>query len=186
AIVWQDRRTSDYCDQLKEEGYTDMIQEKTGLIIDSYFSGTKIKWILDHVNERAKRPKRENWPSVPLTAGLSGISLRAICTSPMSQMHPVPCFTISEGKSGIKSCWSCWIFPGNCFQKCATPARCTAPPKPLFSLMKYPLRVLPAISRRPCLDRCACNRACLRIPTAQDHSSYSTPAMNPLFPKTIY
>src|SRR5699024_1684173 len=55
AIVWQDRRTSDYCDQLKEEGYTDMIQEKTGLIIDSYFSGTKIKWILDHVDGARKK-----------------------------------------------------------------------------------------------------------------------------------
>lgn len=49
AIVWQDRRTSDYCDQLKEEGYEDMIRSKTGLVIDSYFSGTKIKWILDNV-----------------------------------------------------------------------------------------------------------------------------------------
>jgi len=50
AIVWQDRRTSDYCDKLKEEGWTDKIQEKTGLVIDSYFSGTKIKWILDNVD----------------------------------------------------------------------------------------------------------------------------------------
>lgn len=50
AIVWQDRRTSSYCDQLKDEGYAEMIQEKTGLLIDSYFSATKIKWILDHVD----------------------------------------------------------------------------------------------------------------------------------------
>lgn len=49
AIVWQDRRTSEYCDELREEGYADMIREKTGLIIDAYFSATKIKWILDHV-----------------------------------------------------------------------------------------------------------------------------------------
>lgn len=49
AIVWQDRRTAEYCDQLKKDGYADMIQDKTGLIIDSYFSGTKVKWILDHV-----------------------------------------------------------------------------------------------------------------------------------------
>jgi glycerol kinase len=49
AIVWQDKRTSDYCDQLKAEGKEKMIQEKTGLVIDSYFSGTKIKWILDNV-----------------------------------------------------------------------------------------------------------------------------------------
>lgn len=49
AIVWQDRRTSKYCDSLKEEGYTDKILEKTGLVIDSYFCATKIKWILDNV-----------------------------------------------------------------------------------------------------------------------------------------
>lgn len=49
AIVWQDRRTSAYCDSLKTGGYTDFIRRKTGLIIDAYFSATKIKWILDHV-----------------------------------------------------------------------------------------------------------------------------------------
>ena len=49
AIVWQDRRTSAYCDELKARGLVDRIREKTGLIIDAYFSGTKIKWILDNV-----------------------------------------------------------------------------------------------------------------------------------------
>ena len=49
AIVWQDRRTADYCDQLKSEGQGRMILEKTGLIIDAYFSATKVKWILDNV-----------------------------------------------------------------------------------------------------------------------------------------
>ena len=49
AIVWQDRRTSAFCDTLKERGLVDKIREKTGLIIDAYFSGTKIKWILDNV-----------------------------------------------------------------------------------------------------------------------------------------
>ena len=49
AIVWQDRRTSAFCDQLKERGLVDKIRQKTGLIIDAYFSGTKIKWILDNV-----------------------------------------------------------------------------------------------------------------------------------------
>jgi glycerol kinase len=51
AIVWQDRRTAAFCDQLKAEGYAEDIQEKTGLIIDAYFSGSKIKWILDNVSE---------------------------------------------------------------------------------------------------------------------------------------
>lgn len=49
AIVWQDRRTSEYCDTLKSQGLTDMIRSKTGLIIDAYFSATKIRWILENV-----------------------------------------------------------------------------------------------------------------------------------------
>ncbi len=57
AIVWQDRRTSAYCDELKASGWIDKIRDKTGLVIDAYFSGTKVKWILDNVEgvrERAE------------------------------------------------------------------------------------------------------------------------------------
>lgn len=50
AIVWQCRRTSEYCDTLKKRGLVDWFREKTGLVIDAYFSGTKLKWILDHVD----------------------------------------------------------------------------------------------------------------------------------------
>ena len=60
AIVWQDRRTSEYCDSLKAEGRTDMIRSKTGLIIDAYFSATKIRWILENVpgaKEKAEQGK---------------------------------------------------------------------------------------------------------------------------------
>lgn len=49
AIVWQDRRTAEYCEKLRNEGKSEMIRAKTGLVIDSYFSGTKIRWILDNV-----------------------------------------------------------------------------------------------------------------------------------------
>lgn len=60
AIVWQDRRTADFCNQLKQEGKQPFIQEKTGLIIDAYFSASKIKWILDHVEgARAQAEKGE-------------------------------------------------------------------------------------------------------------------------------
>jgi glycerol kinase len=54
AIVWQDRRTADYCDRLKREGKSSEILKKTGLIIDAYFSATKIRWILDNVREARK------------------------------------------------------------------------------------------------------------------------------------
>ena len=60
AIVWQDRRTAAYCDQLKQEGWAKKIQQKTGLIIDAYFSATKLKWMLDHVpGAREKAAKGE-------------------------------------------------------------------------------------------------------------------------------
>lgn len=58
AIVWQCRRTSEYCDTLKEKGLTEMFRAKTGLVIDAYFSGTKLRWILENVEgvrERAER-----------------------------------------------------------------------------------------------------------------------------------
>ena len=55
AIVWQDKRTAAYCDELKNQGKTDWIRNKTGLVIDSYFSATKIKWILDHTDGARKQ-----------------------------------------------------------------------------------------------------------------------------------
>lgn len=60
AIVWQDRRTAAYCDKLKKEGHAEKIQSKTGLVTDAYFSGTKVKWILDNVEgARDKAQKGE-------------------------------------------------------------------------------------------------------------------------------
>ena len=58
AIVWQDRRTSEYCNELKQKGHAADIQQRTGLVIDAYFSATKLKWILDHVD--GARQKAEN------------------------------------------------------------------------------------------------------------------------------
>ena len=58
AIVWQDRRTSEYCDSLKSLGLTDKIRQKTGLIIDAYFSATKIRWILENVPGARSRAER--------------------------------------------------------------------------------------------------------------------------------
>ena len=77
AIVWQCRRTSEYCDTLKEKGLTDKLREKTGLVIDAYFSGTKVKWLLDNVpgaRERAEKGELlfgtvETWLIWKLTKG---------------------------------------------------------------------------------------------------------------------
>ncbi|MDY2813678.1 MAG: glycerol kinase GlpK [Dorea sp.] len=77
AIVWQCRRTAEYCDSLKERGLTDLIRKKTGLIIDAYFSATKIRWILEHVEGARERAERgellfgtvETWLIWKLTKG---------------------------------------------------------------------------------------------------------------------
>jgi glycerol kinase len=77
AIVWQDRRTASYCDELKAAGHEKMIRENTGLLIDAYFSGTKLKWLLDNVpgaRERAKRGELafgtiDSWLIFKLTEG---------------------------------------------------------------------------------------------------------------------
>jgi glycerol kinase len=79
AIVWQDRRTAKYCDELKALGHAEMIKEKTGLILDAYFSGTKVKWILDNVpgaREKAEQGKLcfgtvDTWLIWKLTRGAS-------------------------------------------------------------------------------------------------------------------
>jgi len=77
AIVWQCRRTAEYCDYLKKQGYEEMIREKTGLILDPYFSGTKIRWILENVEGAREQAERgellfgtiETWLIWKMTGG---------------------------------------------------------------------------------------------------------------------
>lgn len=82
AIVWQCRRTAPFCDELKEKGLTEKIKEKTGLIIDAYFSATKLRWILDNVENARERAKRgellfgtvETWLIYKLSGGKIHVS----------------------------------------------------------------------------------------------------------------
>lgn len=77
AIVWQDRRTAEYCQELRDLGHEERFKKKTGLLIDAYFSGTKIKWILDHVGGARERARNgelcfgtiDTWLIWKLTAG---------------------------------------------------------------------------------------------------------------------
>jgi glycerol kinase len=77
AIVWQDRRTAAFCDALKQAGHEAMIRDKTGLLIDAYFSGTKLKWLLDHIPHARQKAERgelafgtiDCWLAWKLTAG---------------------------------------------------------------------------------------------------------------------
>jgi glycerol kinase len=82
AIVWQDKRTSNYCEELKAAGHEDMVREKTGLVIDSYFSGTKVKWILDNVEGARNRADAghlrfgtiDTWLIYKMTKGASHVT----------------------------------------------------------------------------------------------------------------
>ncbi len=77
AIVWQDRRTAAFCDRLREQGHEKLIQGKTGLVIDAYFSGSKVRWILDNVSGARERAKQgelafgtvDSWLVWKLTGG---------------------------------------------------------------------------------------------------------------------
>jgi glycerol kinase len=82
AIVWQCRRTAEYCDELKARGLSDLFKDKTGLLIDAYFSGTKIRWILEHTEGARKRAEAgkllfgtvETWLIWKLTKGAAHVT----------------------------------------------------------------------------------------------------------------
>jgi glycerol kinase len=82
AIVWQDRRTSSFCDQLRQQGYSGLIQDKTGLVVDAYFSGSKIRWLLDNVAGARARAEHgelafgtvDSWLIWQLTGGATHVT----------------------------------------------------------------------------------------------------------------
>ena len=105
AIVWQCRRTASICDELKASGIGEYVREKTGLLIDAYFSGTKIKWILDNVDGARERAERgellfgnvDSWLIWNLTGGKAHVSDYSNCSRTMI-------FDIDELKWDEKLC----------------------------------------------------------------------------------
>lgn len=99
AIVWQDRRTADFCDQLRQDGHADFIQQRTGLVLDAYFAGTKLAWLLDNVDGARARAERgelafgtvDTWLIWQLTGG------RVHCTDPSNASRTL-LFDIHEQK----------------------------------------------------------------------------------------
>ena len=89
AIVWQCRRTAEYADSLKEKGLTETFRKKTGLVIDAYFSATKLKWLLDNV-PGAREPKEASFCLEQSRHGLYGSSLRDRCMSRIIPMLQEP------------------------------------------------------------------------------------------------
>src|SRR5215213_2752520 len=117
AIVWQDRRTSAYCDELKDAGYSKMIQEKTGLIIDAYFSATKIKWLLDNVAGARQRAEEgtlafgtvDSWLVWNLTGG-------AVHVTDVTNASRTMLLTFIP-LHGIEASLNFLIFPKSCFHR---------------------------------------------------------------------
>lgn len=131
AIVWQCRRTSEYCDSLKEKGLTEVFRKKTGLIIDAYFAGTKVKWILDNVpgaREKAEKGELlfgtvETWLIWKLTKG-------AVHVTDYSNASRTLLFNINTldwdedilKELNIPRCMLPKPMPSSCVYGCADPA----------------------------------------------------------------
>jgi len=103
AIVWQDRRTAEFCSNLKAEGGEKIIREKTGLVIDPYFSGTKIAWLLDNIPGARLRAERGELAFAPWIPGSSGSSRETARTSPILRTPRAPCCSTSRAATGTRS-----------------------------------------------------------------------------------
>jgi glycerol kinase len=130
AIVWQDRRTADRCDELRLAGHEEEVTARTGLLLDPYFSGTKIAWILDHVaGSRSAADKGA------LAAGtiecflLWRLTEGCACTRPTPPMRRARCSSTSAPASGTRACARCSACLWRCCRRCATRAATSARPR---------------------------------------------------------
>ena len=168
AIVWQCRRTSEYCDSLREKGLADSFREKTGLVIDAYFSGTKLRWILENVpgaRERAEKGELlfgtiDTWLIWKLSGG-------KIHVTDYSNASRTLLYNIKELK------WDDEILAELNIPKCMLPE--VRPSSAVYgetdeALFGDPVKIAGAAgdSRRRFSDRPASRRAKPRTPTALD------------------
>jgi glycerol kinase len=148
AIVWQDKRTAPICEELKSRGLVDYVKNATGLVIDSYFSATKVKWILDNVAGVKSRAEKgelafgtiDTWLIWKLTGG-------KVHATDYSNASRTMLYNIADLKWDDKM-----------LRELSVPA----------TLLKSPSPVWPVTSRRPCSDRLVSNRAWRRIPMVPD------------------
>ena len=159
AIVWQDRRTADYCARLKADGVEPLVRAKTGLLLDPYFSATKIAWLLDHVPGARARAERgelafgtiDSFLLWRLTGG--GAHATDITNASRTMLYDIH----AEG-------WDaelCRLFkiPKRCFPKSTTTAACSASPRRGYSTARSRSPGWPATSRRRCSGRPVSNPA---------------------------
>jgi glycerol kinase len=120
AIVWQDRRTADFCDDLKSQGHEAMVTAKTGLLLDPYFSASKLAWLLDHIDGARARAEAgtlafgtiDSWLVWNLTNGQAHVT-------DASNAARTSCLTFTT-INGMTRYWRCLISPPACCPKCAT------------------------------------------------------------------
>ena len=131
AIVWQCRRTSEYCDSLKEKGLTEVFRKKTGLIIDAYFAGTKVKWILDNVPGAREKAEKgdllfgtvETWLIWKLTKG--AVHVKDYSNASRTLLFNINTLDWDEDilkELNIPRCMLPKPMPSSCVYGCADPA----------------------------------------------------------------
>ena len=164
AIVWQDRRTADVCMALKRDGKEEVFQNKTGLVIDAYFSGTKLAWILDHVPDaRAKAEAGalacgtvDSWLVWRLTKGRYHLT-------DVTNASRTLLYNIHTGEWDDELLDILDIPHQLLYLKSALPARSMRKPQASYGRHPSQLLALPAISKPPCLARCVPPQAWSRI-----------------------
>ena len=166
AIVWQDRRTADVCDRLRADGRAETIRAKTGLVVDPYFSGTKVAWLLDHVAGARRRAERgelafgtvDSWLAYRLSGG------RLHVTEPSNASRTL-LFDIHEGR------WDDELLellrvPRELLPRSGAAARSTARWRRRRRWRASPWRASWGTSRRPPWARSAPDPASPSVPTA--------------------
>jgi glycerol kinase len=159
AIVWQDRRTAPFCEQLKKSGYEALIRSKTGLVIDAYFSGSKIRWILDNVNGARKKAEEgklafgtvDSWLVWKLTRG-------AVHATDITNASRTMLYNIREQKWDDELLEIIGI-PKSMLPVVKNPVNIMETPTKVFYRTIFRLRVLQEISMLHCLDRCVWKKA---------------------------
>ena len=178
AIVWQDRRTADFCDRLKAHGAGAPIQAKTGLLIDAYFSASKIRWILDNVPGAQARADAgelafgtvDSWLVWKLTGGARARHRRQQRLAHDALQHP-------HAAVGRRAADAVRRAARACCPRCARRARSYGDVVDRRSASRASRSpASPAISRRRSSARCAASRACRRTPTAPAASCCRTSA----------
>jgi len=155
AIVWQDRRTAEACDRLKAAGHEPLVRDRTGLVIDAYFSGTKLAWILDNVDGARARAAEgrlafgtiDSWLVWKLTGG--HVHVTDVSNASRTMLFNIHTLAWDEDLLRMLD------VPASLLPRCAPRATCTAgwPAVSASTGSRWPASR--ATSRRPCSARCA-------------------------------